>query len=384
MKLSQQLIQAIEHYKKGIATDEELVMLNEFYDSFNNDSTEVLVPEVGDRATIERNAWAAITNRIQEKNTVQIRKSTGWRKLFAAASILVLFVSVYLVWRSGKRDVALVTANVNDRAPGKAKAVLILEDGTSIALDDAKNGNLAQQGNVRVIKLDSGKLAYQPVADDGSVLLAARRMKNTIQTPRGGQYQVVLPDGSKVWLNTSSSIKFPALFAETERSVEITGEVYMEVAKDVRRPFIVEADGMRIDVLGTSFNVNTYKDKGLVQTTLVSGSIKVKAADKEVLLLPGQQLNTGNNTLIVKKNSNVEQVLAWKNGLFQFDNSDLPELLKQAERWYDIEVKYKGKVPSIKLNGKMDRGVRLSGLIRFLGDYGINAQLDGRILTVSE
>jgi ferric-dicitrate binding protein FerR (iron transport regulator) len=293
-----------------------------------------------------------------------------------------------------QKDVDLVkgkTIATPDILPGSNKALLTLSDGTTITLDSAASGAIAQQGSSSIIKTPAGEIVYNAKGLPGGEV-----MMNTMSTPRGGQYRLTLPDGTTVWLNAASSITFPAAFTGNDRKVKVTGEVYMEVVKNDKMPFRVDVDGRTaVEVLGTSFNINSYTDEGAIVTTLIEGKVRVlpgniavsaSAERQSATLRPGQQAFQPNNTTTVNisNNANMEQVLAWKNGIFSFTGKSFPSAMKDIERWYDIQVSYEGAIPTIKLKGEMDRGVQLTDLIRFLQGFGLQVALKGRTLVVGE
>ena len=304
---------------------------------------------------------------------------TAWVR-YAAAVIILFGIGAYL-WNNynntPKTSTAAITPSSHDILPGGQKAVLTLADGREIILDSAANGAIAQQGNSSITKHNNGEIVYDMKgATSGAVMM------NTMRTPRGGQYQVTLPDGSRAWLNAASSITYPAMFVGKERKVKVTGEVYLEVAKNKAKPFIVDVHGKStVQVLGTSFNVNAYPDEESQQTTLVSGSVKILSNQQAIILQPGEAADVKKD-LKVLKNVDVEQVIAWKNGMFYFNNADLRSTMKQLERWYDIKVRYEGEVPSITVEGKMYRNITLSGVLKFLKESGIKTRLEGKTLIV--
>lgn len=325
------------------------------------------------------------------KRRVSIIRRAWFR--YAAAVILILGLVTYfrLANRNLPRNTA-PTANIPDVEPGRQTAMLTLGDGSSISLDSAGNGKLAIQGNAAITKLAGGQIVYQVNATGKRAALM-----NTMTTPRGGQYQLVLPDGTKVWLNAASAITYPVAF-DGERKVKVKGEAYFEVAKN-KESFIVDIEGRSsIEVLGTHFNVNAYADEENIRTTLVEGKIRVvdgapeQHTKESVILKPGQQAvitaqvsnrqQPDKGNIAVFDNADLEQVLAWKNGLISLENVELPNLMRQLERWYDIQVEYEGAIPKIKFKGEMDRGVRLSGVLRFLTNFGIRTRMDGRTLIV--
>lgn len=305
---------------------------------------------------------------------------TSWFRYAAAILIVVGLGTVAYLWTNNKKiEQPLVSENKQlqtDLPPGGERAVLTLADGTEIVLDNAANGNIAQQGNATVIKSDNGQIRYDlKGSSQGQVML------NTMSTPQGGQYQLTLPDGTKVWLNAASSITYPAVFVGKERKVTINGEAYFEVAKNKEMPFMVEVRGMStVEVLGTSFNINAYSNEETVNTTLVEGSVKI---NKRVVLKPGQQAVVKDPAAVsVVNNADLEKAIAWKNGLFSFNNADLVSVMRQLERWYGVKVIYQRDVTDLTLKGEMYRNVQLSTIMNFLKKMGVNVRLDGKTLIV--
>ena len=307
-----------------------------------------------------------------------------WKKVAAAAVIIMMLGTgaYFLFGNKGKQDEIAKTENNNssnnDVAPGGNKATLQLADGSTIILDSAQNGTLSQQGNARVLKLDNGQLAYNASGTAKEVLY------NTISTPRGGQYQLTLADGSKVWLNAASSIRFPASFTGSKRKVELTGEAYFEVAKNPAMPFTVSVNGMNVEVLGTHFNINSYADEDIIKTTLLEGAVKVTKGSVIAMLSPGQQAQlTSNGQIGVNKNIDVDEVMAWKNGKFQFgDKVDIGTIMRQIARWYDVDVEYKG-VFTKHFGGSISREVNISQVLKVLETTGdVKYKVEGRKVIV--
>lgn len=310
-----------------------------------------------------------------------------WRRMAVAASILLVLASgtwLYLS-RTASTDIAKteVSNRPADLLPGGNKALLTLDDGRTIILDSAANGIVAQQGGASISKTENGQLAYK-TADAESVTV----LYNTLSTPRGGQYQVVLPDGSKVWLNSASSLRYPTAFTGKERRIEIKGEAYFEVAKNASTPFIVNVEGKaEVQVLGTHFNINSYADEPAIATTLLEGSVRVTGLQtKETKLIsPGQQARlNANGQLSLGKNVDVAQVMAWKNGIFNFENADLPTVLRQLSRWYDVDVVYEAAVPQREFGGKMQRDLKLSQILRILEKNGVHYRVEGKKLIITK
>jgi len=289
-----------------------------------------------------------------------------WGQVAAALLLMVGAGAAY--WKLAGRDKKaepVAAQNVKkDIAPGGNKAVLTLANGSTIVLDNAHDGLLAQQGGTNVEKLDASSLAYNTGGKDKEPV-----MYNMIATPNGGQYQVILPDGSKVWLNAASSLKFPTRFEGKERSVELTGEAYFEVAKNSNMAFRVKlpGNGMDVQVLGTEFDVMAYANEQTSNTTLVSGKVNVVSKGTIQALEPGKQTILDNQTKTMQvKDANVEQVVAWKNGLFRFRETGIRELMRQVERWYNVQVVYETEGKDQDFTGVVSRNQPVSALLQML------------------
>ena len=287
-----------------------------------------------------------------------------WLKYVAAAAVLVLFLgaTLYLSLRSpGKPESIVVEKQVNDLAPGQNGAILTLSNGQRIVLDSARNGLLATQGSIKVLH-ENGEIRYQP----GDKISEAGLL-NTVTTPKGRQFQLVLSDGSKVWLNAASSITYPAAFDADARNVSITGEVYFEITHDESKPFRVSIQGKEeVEVLGTHFNINAYTDEPSVNTTLLEGSIRIKSINGQSRILkPGQQAQLNQNLEIVD-GVNIGEVMAWKNGYFSFDGATTEAIMRQVKRWYDAEVVYEGNVKDERYAGSVPRSENASKLLEVL------------------
>jgi transmembrane sensor len=315
-------------------------------------------------------------------------KRISYTPWIAAASILLLIIAGYFLYNNqSSANQKIIAANQQIISPGTNKALLILSDGTSIALDSAENGTIAHQGKLNIVKLANGQLIYQlgafspfekggaGSAHDGTL----RGGFNTMSTPRGGQYQLTLPDGTTVWLNAASSITYPVLFTENTRTVTISGEAFLDIKKDKSKPFIVNTKNEKIQVLGTTFNINNYDDENISKTTLVDGAIKVNTS----VLQPGQQMQTN----IITGKTNITKVdtdlaIAWKNGQFNFSGSSVETVMRQLSRWYNVEVEYKGKIPERRFGGKISRDVNLNEIISILNFNDIKAKLNGRKIII--
>lgn len=393
MQIPENILQLIEKYQAGTASAEEKRLLNEWYYSFNDDTVEIDVTEKLTESELETRIKQSIFSTIHKDKKEEKPAFRRYRRFAAAAAILFAIAAgsyLFIVNRSSDRD-KLITENrkpaKQDVAPGGDKAVLTLVDGSQIILDSTSNGLITNQGNVQVKKLSNGQVVY--LINGSEITENDAAFYNTISTPRGGQYQVTLADGTKVWLNAASSIRFPVLFTGRERNVEITGEAYLEVAKNREMPFKVKAGKSEVEVLGTHFNVNAYDDEPAIKTTLLEGLVKVTSktaasAQTPVFLQPGQQSGINKEGRIsVVKNADVEEALAWKNGRFQFNSADLRTMLRQISRWYDVDVIYKGNV-DLHFTGQLTRNDNVSKVFEKLAMTGeVHFKVEGKKIIVT-
>ncbi|QEC40433.1 FecR family protein [Pseudobacter ginsenosidimutans] len=323
-----------------------------------------------------------------QKDSGRVRRLKWLRRTGWAAAVIVLAGAATFLWRQGNKKEGTSTAKLQNNnsvplaasefAPGGNKAVLTLADGSIILLDSAGDGMLASQGNTQILKNGNGELVYEAGKNK-------EIMMNTISTPAGGQYQVTLPDGTKARLNAGSSITFPAAFTGRTRAVTVSGEIFLDVTKDQLQPFVVTVNNTAITVLGTAFNINAYKEEPYIRTTLVEGSVMVNAGGQGLMLKPGQQATvvTNSSTVSLVDDPNMDQVLAWTNGLFNFEGSDLPAVMRQLEYWYGITVAYEGRLPAFTFKGKMYRNVNLADVLEVLQEMGLRFRLEGKQLIVS-
>jgi len=335
-------------------------------------------------------------NSVHNIDPVEIRRTNFLYRWIAAAAVLLILAGGLAWWKMSDRETQPMAVTPADIAPGSSGAILTLADGTKLVLDSLGNGLVATQSGTRVELVD-GRLSYLAThaAEDGAAY-------NTMSTPKGRQFQLKLPDGTAVWLNAASSIQYPIAFTSGERRVIVTGEAYFEVAQDARKPFIVELNNIaEVEVLGTHFNIDGYMDEGAAITTLLQGTVRVNpvsrsnASDRQAngkgqLLKPGQQglvrpTGSGDAQLLVQ-DADTEKVMAWKNGYFNFEGASIRQVMKQLERWYDIQVVYENGVPEVMFFGEMSRNVNLGELIQALQEMklGVNIRLDsGRRLILS-
>ena len=388
MQLPENILALIEKYQSGTINTNEQQHLDEWYHSFNDEEAVINSGANDTPQQLNERLKIRLQQTILEQKNNVIPMRRRWRLPAAAAAValIILASATYLFFSSKYPQQQLATVNPvkkkpkTDFAPGGNKAVLTLADGSAIVLDSAVNGTISNQGKIKVVKLDNGLLAYsingQQVTENDATFF------NTISTPRGGQYQVTLSDGTRVWLNAASSIRFPVMFAGKERKVEITGEAYFEVAKNKQMPFKVKVNSSEIEVLGTHFNVNAYNDEAATRTTLLEGSVKIKKDNYSALLLPGQQSQvTKNGEIKVVNNADTEEVVAWKDGLFILKKADIPSVLRQIARWYDVDIVYKGNLPSGRITGDMPRNMNLSKMLEVMELVGVHFKIeDNKVL----
>jgi ferric-dicitrate binding protein FerR (iron transport regulator) len=299
-----------------------------------------------------------------------------------AAAAVVLGLALTGYWWSQNREKPILVQQKKplDPQPGRQGAVLTLADGAQLVLDSMHNGLIATQNGAKV-ELNDNKVSYAP-ADKTSAAV----VYNLLSTPNGRQFHVQLPDGTGVWLNAASSIRYPTVFSEKERKVTITGEAYLEVAKNKGKPFIVDINGKTtVEVLGTSFNVNAYTDEPYINTTLLEGSIQVVSQPviagaaghkRTIVLKPGQQLRTSDQEMKLSDNADLKMAVAWKEGSFQFNYTKLDEILRQFARWYDVKVIYEQKTPNFVLSGAIRRDFTLSEALLTLEKMGLHYKIE--------
>ena len=307
------------------------------------------------------------------------------RRLYFAAAAVVCFLAFGLHFFSLKKPKhhPLITKNkpVYNILPGSNKAVLKLANGKSIILDNAHVGTIANLENTRIKKAQDGLLVYNA----GRPYLNQPPSINTITTPRGGQYQIILPDGSKVWLNAATSLSFPTRFTGKLRQVSVSGEAYFEVAKNAVMPFQVKTERAKIEVLGTHFNVMAYADEQDSKTTLLEGAIKINSKNSINILKPGQQalINTAGQQ-VIDNEADLDDAVAWKNGMFQFKDAGIQEIMRQVSRWYNVQVSYKGEITKRQFTGRIARNVDAPALLAMLQYMGVQAGIKNDQIVVGD
>lgn len=308
------------------------------------------------------------------------RNRSRYIKLAAACLIACIAFGGYLVVRKQRAVRQIALNQKHDLLPGTDKAILTIANGQKIDLSDAGDGKLTTQGSIAVNKTKDGRIVYEHAAKNAG---SAQLIYNTMTTPRGGQHQLTLSDGTVVWLDAASSITFPVVFSGNERAVAITGQAYFEVAHNAAKPFKVSANGQTVQVLGTHFNINAYTDEPEMKTTLLEGSIKISKDGNTEMLVPGQQaVIAANKKTIIVKAADTEEAIAWHMGLFKFNNASIQMVMRQLSRWYDVDISYEGNIPDRRFSGEIYRNVNASKIAEILSYKKIHFRIDGRRIIV--
>lgn len=380
-KDNHRLSELAQKWKDGTITAQEQTEFNEWYDSFDDTSLDEVSTETV--AELKHRLYTNVVNHEGIPLAKPLKSVKQWYKIAVAAAVLVvLSTGIYLINASNNKKSVNNQLVKEDVKPGGNRALLTLADGTTILIDDVAEGKLAEQSGVVINKTKDGQLVYE-FKDANIQNEGLGTQFNTISTPKGGQYQVNLPDGTRVWLNAATSIKFPVTFTGLkERKVELNGEAYFEVHKDKLKPFKVTSDRQEVKVLGTHFNINTYKNESSSKTTLLEGSVQLHSSvAADLMLKPGEQSVLKGNAVDVNK-VNTEEVIAWKNGNFLFNDESLTSILRQLERWYDVGVDY-SHVPDTRYNGYISRNVNLSNVLKMLEVTGnLKFKIEGKVIKV--
>lgn len=372
------LLKLLQKYNAGTCTEAEKAILESWYLQYED-------PEWRQLSETER---AADLEEIRASLPAADRHPgldlTYFTRMAAAAAILILagVVTWFVSRQQHQRPLMTAQLEKQDIAPGGNKATLTLGDGSVITLDDAAKGAIAEQAGITISKTAEGQLIY--AASGQGEKFAGPIRTNTVETPRGGQYQVELPDGTKVWLNAASSLRYPALFTGKERRVELSGEAYFEVAHNKDMPFRVESQHQVVEVLGTHFNINSYADEPIIKTTLLEGSVRVSGLQAPVseFLKPGQQAVLSNGSMKIAK-VNAQEAVAWKNGYIVFENEKITSLMKKIARWYDVDIVYQGQVTDNNFNGSVSRFDNVSKVLEILElTKAVHFKVEGRKIIV--
>lgn len=315
-------------------------------------------------------------------NDVGKIRRMSWRWLVAASVVTLIAMVSYmaLVKNKSEQPQVAVAELVGDVAPGSFKAKLTLGDGSVVSLDKNESRELAKQGNATV-RNDNGQLVYVAQGQPGQVI------HNILSTSIGESYATVLADGSKLWLNSGSSVKFPVAFLGNERVIEASGEIYLEVSKDAKRPFkvkvIEKGKEFEVQVLGTQFNIKAYADEPTVQTTLIEGAIVIANNSGTKKLKPGQQAVISNNgSMQLLNDVNIDAITAWRDETFQFERDNLESIMREIARWYGVQIEYEGQIPAKTFSGMVSRKRNLSEVLKILEANNVKFRIEGKKVTI--
>jgi len=380
----------LQYFKEDIISEEEwhellaMIKTGRYEDQLEDDIL-ISLDSIGKKnnwtTSIEQEMWAGIQTKIQGQT-----KKSNYRPWMAAAAILLMMLAAGLIFFKSEH-LQVIKTNIaykkQDILPGGNKAILTLPSGERVELTDSTINQLANQAGGSIIKAANGILVYKANSLVGNSE-TGEAIFNTISTPRGGQYQVILPDGTHVWLNAASSLKFPAAFKGKKRLVGLSGEAYFEVAKNKEMPFIVHTESQEVEVLGTHFNINSYADEASTKTTLLEGSVKVTAQGNQKVLTPGDQAQISKNIKAIKVVPvSLEEAVAWKNGYFVFNDEKLESIMHRVSRWYDVDYEFEGKQGNLSFLGVIERTKNISSLLKVLESTGnVHFKIEGRKIIV--
>lgn len=382
------LLNLINKYLSNQATAEEEKLLLNYYSTLQKNELKWDELLMGDENVAKVELYSKVLSEIKTRESAS-KRIIFLRRWFVAASIALFLVASSSVFFYLKHNNSYLltknktrSLNKHTIAPGGNKALLTLANGSKITLDDAATGELAKQSGVKITKAANGQLVYTIENTSSNSTASTQLAYNTIETPKGGQYQVDLPDGSKVWLNAGSLLRYPINFNGNVRKVELTGEAYFEVAKNANKPFRVVSNKQVVEVLGTHFNISSYIDEASVKTTLLEGSVKVLSigSNQSKLLKPGEQSNINylNNTFSVQA-VNTEEAVAWKNGYFLFVDEDMKSIMSKFARWYNVDVEYLGNVDNLRFGGMVSRSKDLAQALKIIEQTGnVKTKIEGR------
>lgn len=341
----------------------------------------------------------ALLQQIHQKSGIQTEEvqvvqmpshKNRWRVAVAAAAVIIILGTAYLIIPGNSKKIPTISRNqppaADVQAPQTNHAMITLANGNKIYLDSTNNGQLALQDNVKLVKLSTGEIVYSPVNNE----VTKDVQYNTLLNPKGSRVAAItLSDGSRVWLNSGSSLTYPVAFVDEEREVSITGEAYFEIAKSAslkqegkKRPFLVRAHDVTTEVMGTHFNVNSYNDEPDVKVTLLEGLVRIRSNQESKLLKPGSQAQVS-STIKIATDSDLDEVMAWKNGRFQFEGAGVEDVMRQLSRWYDVEIVYEGKPTKEHFSGGISRGVEVSKVFKMLEATGaVHFRIEGKRIVV--
>jgi ferric-dicitrate binding protein FerR (iron transport regulator) len=368
----------LNRYLTGNVTTDEKALVESWYVNYSKNAQ---LPDIDDQQLEDS----------QQDNLLKLlakirprAKHNYFRSLGVAAAVsgfIIVSLTLFKPFIFDKKQTANVKTIRNTPPPlppGGNKAILILSDGSSIELNDAKKGELANDKGVKINKKANGQISYTRYGVSTEQPVNAF---NTVITPRGGQYQLVLSDGTKVWLNSASSLKYPVTFTGNKREIELSGEAYFEVAHNPHKPFRVISNGQIVEVLGTHFNVNAYADEPAIKTTLLEGSVKVQSNGVSKTIKPNEQVQLRNGSMNIVK-ADVNEATAWKNGFFYFKDDDIKSVLRQLARWYNVDIKYEGEIPQREFSGEISKNIDASKLLAILSFEKITYHIENKTIII--
>jgi len=372
----------VKKYLEGKANSDEKKIIENYLESYQNKNVTWDSTLMGEKDSIAEELYLHILKEIDVRER-KVRTLKFWRLSSAAAVFLILFSGLYIFYNRAGSVTNYASRYKSDIAPGRQKATLTLQDGSVLTLDTMHEGTVKEDHGVRITS-KNGTLVYE-VLNNNSPTIAY----NVIQTPRGGKFIVLLPDGTKVWLNSETVFRYPTAFRSNKREVTLSGEAYFEVAKQVQKsnpsnriPFIVKTGSQEVEVLGTHFNINSYQDEPVIKTSLLEGSVRITHHGSTLLLKPNEQAmfdNSATSAMKLLKNIDSGGVVAWKNDVFRFQDTGLNEIMRQLSRWYDVNIVYEGDPPSDEFTGYISRNVNISSVLQMLEQGGgVEFRIEGR------
>jgi ferric-dicitrate binding protein FerR (iron transport regulator) len=391
MPIPSHIKRIVDRYLSDEATPEERAILDEWYRSFDDRFAEVSSNDEDSPEKLGERMRLRLLEEIGARDVVPMGpRRYSWIGMAAALLLLLgLGLGIRMIWFNVEADAVspkIVRADVRPLTPGTDRAWLRLSDGSVLYLDSSGPGLLASEAGMRLEKKADGSIVY--VSGQGISVPSDTMVFHEISTPRGGQYQVILSDGTRVWLNAETTLRFPVVFSGADRHVDLLGEAYFEVAKDQRRPFRVMTAGSLVEVFGTHFNVNAYADEAAVRTTLLEGRVGVRPSSGASghtlrMLSPGQQASVKpDGTVRVDDRADTEEAIAWKNGRFHFNSADIRAIMRQIARWYDAEVVFEGN-PELHFTGQITRRDEVSRVLQMMEMTGeVRFRIEGRKIIV--
>jgi len=398
LSYSQKIRELSQKWMDGTISPEERMFLFSWYDSFDDTQLELDPEQARLFDLLRQDMLNDIRQRLGQGSgsaspttgdlAPPIRKMGFFRPAAAAAALILVVAGVWYFNRNTAHPSAPALATTSpssrqDVLPGSDKATLTLADGSTIDLDNASAGSLATQGGTHVSKTGDGRITYT-----AATATSEEKTYNVLSTPKGGQYRLTLQDGTQVWLNAGSSIRYPTAFSGKERRVEVTGEAYFDVTRNPEMPFRVAVRGFstaatEIEVLGTQFNVNAYSDEPVLKTTLLDGAVRLVTPTASATLRPAQQaILGGSGEMRTAPVSDPDEVIAWKEGAFEFDHADIATVMRQISRWYDVDIVYQGPLPADLFSGRFSRKTSLAGVLKIMNISGVQLMAENKKIII--